>query len=168
MPKLAGPRLAGLNLVAVIAAAIAIFIVGSLFYGLIFSQVWQQQFLENHGAVPLGEGASLTGQALMDAVAAVPGQMPMGMALGFGFVLSLLMAIGLGLAFARMKPASLGAALGMAAMLWIGFVIPVLGYNIVYYAESRIDFMIDLGHTLVALLAGAAVIFLIDGKAFKS
>jgi len=162
------PRLAGANLVAVIAAAVAIFIVGSLFYGLIFAQVWQQQFLENHGAVPIGRGAELTGQALMDALAAVPGQMPMGMSLGFGFVLSLLTAFGLASAFVRMKPASLMAALGIALLLWLGFVVPVLGYNIVYYAESRLDFVIDLGHTLVALLAGAAIIFLVDGKALKA
>jgi Protein of unknown function (DUF1761) len=162
------PRLARANLVAVFAAAVAIFSVGSLFYGLIFAEVWQQQFLENHGAVALGEGPSLTGQALRDALLAVPGQMPMGAALGFGFVLSLLMAFGLASAFSRMKPASLGAALGIALLLWLGFVVPVLGYNIVYYGESRIDFAIDLGHTLVALLAGAAVIFLIDGKALKA
>jgi hypothetical protein len=162
------PRVAGLNIVAVLVAAIAIFMVGFLFYGVVFAQIWQQQFLENHGAVPLGQSGSLTGDALMSALAAVPGQMPMGPAMGAGFVVALLEAAGVAGLMKIARPKSLGVALQVTLLVWAGFTASILAYNVVYYAESRISLGIDIAHTLVAFLIGTLVVWFMDRKAMAA
>lgn len=161
------PRIAGVNLVAVLAAAVVMYLIGFAFYGAIFAEVWQQQTLENHGIVAPGQGATLTGQALMDALNAIPNALDMGPALGLGGVISLITALGIGLVLRLARAGSLGAALRVGFILWLGFAATTLAYNVVYSSESRIIFLIDLGHLLLAYLAGAAVIALIDGKAMK-
>lgn len=162
------PRVAGVNIIAVLAGAVALFFVGFVFYGLVFQQLWSQQLLENHGVVPPGGGTALTGPALMEALAKIPNAMPMGPSMGLGFLISLITALGLALMLKMTKAASLAAALRCALLLWLGFAASTLAYNVVYYSESRISYFIDLAHTLVAYLAASAVIFLIDGKAIKA
>ncbi len=160
-------RVAGVNLVAWLAAAIAMYFVGFIFYGLLFEEIWSQQTLENHGLVALGEGADLTGDALMAEMQRIPGAMDMGPAMGLGFVISLITALGLAMVLRLAKPSSLMSALRVGMIAWIGFAATTLAYNVVYSSESRIIFGIDLAHLLLAYLVGAAVIFLIDGKAVR-
>lgn len=161
------PRIAGLNLVAVLAAAIAMYFVGFVIYGLVFQEVWSQQTLENHGILAPGEGANLTGQDLANAVMGIPGAMEMAPAMSLGFVISLAAAIGIAVMLRMTRPRSLAAALGTAAILWVGFAASTLAYNVVYSSESRIIFGIDLLHLFIGYLTGAAVIYIIDGKAIR-
>jgi hypothetical protein len=157
-----------LNLVAVLAAAIVIYFVGFLIYGLIFQQIWAQQTLENHGIVAVGAGAALTGEALQAELAKIPGAMDMPLAMSMGFLISLVTAIGMGLLLGLVKPPSLGAALGAGFVAWLGFAATTLAYNVVYSSESATIYGIDLMHLFIDYLAAAAVIFLIDGKRFKA
>ena len=161
------PRVMGVNLVAVLAGAVVMYFIGFLIYGLLFQEVWTQQLLENHGVVGPGEGASLTGDALIEAAATIPQQMDMGLAMGLGFVISLVTSLGITLALGYMKPASMGTALARAGVLWIGFAVTTLAYNVVYYAESHISFGLDSIHMLLGYLAAAAVIYALDGKAMR-
>ena len=161
------PRIGGVNLLAVFAGAVGLYMVGFLFYGVIFTEIWSQQTLENHGLVPPGQGGALTGQALADAMAQIPGAMDMGPALGAGFLISLMTALGIGLVLGMVRPASLGGALRVALVLWLGFAATTLAYNIVYSSESRIIFAIDLAHLFLGYMLAAALIFLIDGKAIR-
>ena len=160
------PRIAGLNVVAVLVAALAYYVVGAVFYGFVFMETWGQEQLINHGADPAAAHA-LTGTALFDAVSAIPGTLDMGTAYGLGFVVSLVTTIGIALVLKMAKPASIVAALGTAFVLWVCFAATGLAYNVLYSTESRTIFVIDLAHLLTAFLLSTAVLFLIDGKALR-
>lgn len=160
-------RIYGINLVAVLAASVAIFMIGAVIYGGVFSEVWGQQTLENHGIVAPGEGANLKGDALMAELQKIPGALDMGTAMGLGFMIALVTACGIGAVLKFARPASLIAALRVALILWAGFAVPTLAYNVVYSSESRTIFGIDMLHLLLDYVAAAAVIFLLDGKALS-
>ena len=160
------PRVAGLNVVAVLVAAVAFYAVGMVFYGFVFMEMWGQEMLVNHGADPAAAHA-LNGTALFDELNKIPGAMDMGLAYGLGFVVSLVTTIGIASVLRIAKPASIVAALGVAFLLWVCFAATGLSYNVLYSTESKTIFMIDMGHLLVAFLLSATVLFLIDGKALK-
>lgn len=159
------PRVAGVNLLAALAAGIAMYLIGFLIYGVVFQELWSQQLLENHGIVAPGEGASLTGDELTEALGRIPQSMDVGLAMGLGFVVSLVQAFAIALTLVWMKPTSMGAALMRAGLLAVGFAVTTLAYNVLYYSESVTNFWIDAIHVILAYLAGSAVIYAIDGKA---
>jgi hypothetical protein len=157
------PRVAGLNIVAVLAGAIAFYLVGMVIYGFALTEVWGQQLLINHGMAS-DQAMALTGEPLMQAMQAIPGMDPM-MAYSVGFVISLVTVVGIAVVLRMAKPASLLAAMGTAFVLWVCFAATGLSYNVVYSSESTVIYWIDLMHTLIAFLLSAVVMFLIDGKA---
>ncbi len=150
----------------VLAAAIAFYAVGMVFYGFVFMETWGQEQLVNHGADPAAAHA-LTGAALFDELNKIPGAMSMGMAYGLGFVVSLVTTIGIAFVLRMAKPASIAAALGTAFILWMCFAATGLAYNVLYSTESKTIFVIDLAHLLTAFLLSSGVLFLIDGKALS-
>ena len=160
------PRVGGLNVVAVLVAAVAFYAVGMVVYGFVFMETWGQEQLINHGTDPAAAHA-LTGTALFDALGKIPGTMDMGMAYGLGFVVSLVTTIGIATVQKMARPASLIAALGVAFVLWVCFAATGLSYNVLYSTESKTIFMIDLLHLLTAFLLSSVVLFLMDGKALK-
>ena len=160
------PRVAGLNAVAILAATLAFYVVGAMFYGFIFMETWSQEMLVNHGMEPAAAHA-LTGEALRTAGTSIPGSMDMATSYGIGFVVSLVTTIGIALVLKMAKPASIMSALGTAFILWVCFAATGLAYNVLYSTESKTIFVIDLAHLLTAFLLSSAVLFLIDGKALS-
>ena len=159
------PRIAGLNVVAVIVAAIAYYAVGMVIYGFTLTDVWGQQMLINHGMAP-DQALALNGEPLMQALQAIPGMDPM-MAYSVGFLISLVTVIGIAIVMKMARPASILAAMGTAFVLWVCFIATGLSYNVVYSSESITIYWIDLMHTLIAFLLSTAVLFLMDGKALS-
>ncbi|HEY7797656.1 MAG TPA: DUF1761 domain-containing protein [Hyphomonadaceae bacterium] len=159
------PRVAGLNIVAVLVAALAFYAVGMVIYGFTLTEVWGQQTLINHGMAP-DQALALTGEPLMQALQAIPGMDPM-LAYSVGFLISLVTVIGIAVVMKLAKPASILAAMGTAFVLWLCFAATGLSYNVVYSSESTTIFMIDLMHTLIAFLLSSAVLFVMDGKALS-
>ena len=157
------PRVAGLNLVAVIVATIVFYAVGMVIYGFTLSELWGNEMLKNHGLADPG-GATLSGAELMTRLGEIPGAMTEGMAYGLGFVISLVTVIGIAFVLRMAKPASLLAAMGTAFVLWLCFIATGLSYNVIYSSESTTIYLIDLMHTLIAFLLSSAVLFLMDGK----
>ena len=160
------PRIAGLNVVAVIVAAIAFYAVGTVIYGFTLTEVWGNETLKNHGLMQAGAPA-LSGTELMARLEEIPGSMAPGTAYGIGFLISLFTTIGVAVILKMAKPASLLAALGTAFVAWLCFTATTLSYNVVYSSESVTIYWIDLMHTLIAFLVSAAVLFLIDGRAMS-
>jgi hypothetical protein len=160
------PRVAGLNLVAVIMAAIAFYVVGMIIYGFALTDVWGNEMLKNHGLAEAGAPA-LAGAELMAKLEEIPGTMDPGMAYGVGFIISLATVIGIAFVLKMARPASVLAAMGTAFVLWLCFIATGLSYNVIYSSESTTIYWIDLMHTLFAFLLSAAVLFLMDMKAIS-
>lgn len=158
------PRIAGVNIVAVIAAALAIFFIGFIIYGIVLGEVWANENLSDHGV--LAQYNALTDAQKADFK--VPGALGMAPAMILGFVISLVTALGMAIAQKIMKPPTIAQALRNGFVLWFGFAATSLSYSVVYGGFSRVTLSIDLVHTLLDYLAASAVIFLIDGKAMKS
>ena len=161
------PRIMGLNVVAVLAGAVAMYFIGFVIYALLFQDVWMQHTLMNHGLATADEAAGMTSDALLARMEDIPAALNPTVAMSLGFVVSLVTACAIGAVLNLTKPASMGAALGRAAVLWIGFAVTTLAYNVVYSSESPVLFGIDTMHLLLGYLAGAAVIYAIDGKAVR-
>lgn len=157
-------KIGGISVVAVLAGGVAHFFVGFLFYGLLFAQLWQQQFLVARGAATPEAAGALTGQPLLDAVTAIPGQMEMAPSMGLGLVVSLVVAAVIGALQAATKPADLLGALKLGALVWLGFAATTLTYNITYSGEPVVVYAIDLAHTFVAYAAASAVLWFLRGK----
>lgn len=159
------PRVMGVNLLAALAGALAMYFIGFLIYGLLFQEIWTQQTLVNHGVVSANDAGSLTGDALMQELESLPAAMSPTLAMGVGFLISLTTALGVAAVLGLTKPASMRSALLHAVILWAGFAATTLSYNVVYSSESTIIFGIDLVHLFLGYLAAAAVIYAIDGSA---
>ncbi len=160
------PRVAGLNLVAVLVAAIAFYAVGMIIYGFAVTEVWGQHTLINHGMAP-DQASALKGEELMAAVMAIPNSMGPALAYGLGGGVALVTTTGIALVLNMTKPASLGGALQRAFVLWLCFAATTLSYNVLYSSESRTIFAIDLAHLFIAYHLAASVLFLMDGKAMS-
>jgi Protein of unknown function (DUF1761) len=161
------PRVAGLNLVAVLVATVAFYLVGMVIYGFTLMEMWANETLKNHGLLQPNSPA-LSGQELMAKLGEIPGSLSEGMAYGLGFLLTLVTTTGIALVLNMTRPASLGAALGRAFVLWLCFGAMTLTYNVIYSSESTTIYMIDLMHLFLGYHLAAAVLFLMDGKAIRS
>ena len=159
------PRLAGLNLVAWLAAAITIYAIGFLIYGVLFGTLWGQQTALDHGLVSADKAASLTSAEI--AALKIPGAMDMTTSMSLGFVISIVTGLGVCIAQKLMKPQSILAAIGNGFVLWLGFGATTLAYNVVYASNSPIVLAIDTAHLFLNYLFASAVVFLIDGKALR-
>jgi len=154
------PRVAGVNIVAVIAGAVVIYFIGFMIYGVIFGEVWSNENLSDHGLLAQFKALTQDQQANFK----IPGALDMAPAMSLGFVISLVTALGLAIAQGIMKPQLIGQALRNAFVLWFGFAVTSLSYSVVYGGFSKINFGIDALHTFLDYLAASAVIFLIDSK----
>jgi hypothetical protein len=161
------PRVAGLNVVAVLVAALAFYAVGMIIYGFALTEVWTNETLKNHGILA-PDAAPLSGEALMAELGKIPGSMDPAMAYSLGFLLTLVTTIGIALLMKMTRPATLPAALARGFVLWLCFGATTLTYNVIYSAESTTIYMIDLMHLFLAYLLASAVLFLMDGKALSS
>lgn len=160
------PRVAGLNLVAVLVATVAFYAVGMIIYGFTVTEVWGQHTLINHGMAP-DQASALKGEELMAALNAIPNALGPAMAYGLGFLVALVTTTGIALVLNMTRPASLGGALQRAFVLWLCFAATTLSYNVLYSTESRTIFAIDLVHLFIAYHLAASVLFLMDGKAMS-
>lgn len=154
------PKIAGVNLLGVLLAAVAMFFIGFIWYGLLFTEPWMAA-----NGLFFGDEAKTTMQWLtadgVTSVAADAGPNPMVM-LG-GFVLSLVLSFGLGWHMQQKNISKLGTAalFGLWMSLLIG--VPLVAYDTVYtpYA-SLMGLFVDGSHTVVTFVAACAVMSFFD------
>ena len=134
------PKILGLNLLAVLAASVAFFLVGCLWYGILFADIW----MEAAGIPP----------------EAAESENPIWMA--GGFLITVLQVIGIGLVLKWKGGASdIGAAAMTACVLWFFFALPFAHYAYLYGpAHSATMLMIDASHFLVGWVVSAVVLTL--------
>jgi hypothetical protein len=129
------PKLFGLNALPVLVASIAFFLVGYLWYGVIFAEAWMT-----------AEG--LTKEDAGSPIWMVP-----------GFIITLMQAIGLGLVLKWRNIAAPGPAAAAALVLWVVFALPFSLYAYVYMpAHDATLLFIDASHLLVGWVVAAAVL----------
>jgi len=119
----------------VLAGTAAFFLVGSLWYGVIFPKVWQR-------------AAGLTNSQLQT------GRMPLIFALTFA--LEMLIAMVLWHLIARTDPPNF-VVMMMAVGFAVGVMIPAIGINYLYLRKPLTLFLIDAGHFLVGMAAMGGV-----------
>lgn len=154
------PKIAGVNLLGVLLAAVAMFFIGFIWYGLLFSEPWMAA-----NGLFYGDAAKETMQWLTaDGVTSVStdaGANPMIMLAGF--VLSLVLSYGLGWHMAQKNISKLGTAalFGLWMSLLIG--VPLMAYDTVYtpYA-SLMGLFVDGSHTVVTFVAACAIMSFFD------
>lgn len=128
-----------INMLAVFAAAIAFFVVGALWYGVLFSKAWQA-------------ASGITPEQMQGA------RMPL--IFGLTFLFELLIALVLGHQFAVVDPSD--RAIMMISFGFGAFVMtPAIGINYLYLRKSGKLFAIDAGHFIVGMSAMGAVFILL-------
>ncbi len=137
------PRIAGVNLVGVLLAAIAIYFVGFLWFGLLFHDQWQA-----------ANGYTLEQlEASFDPV----------IVFGGGFLIPLILAFGLGWLFQKTGTKGLGPCVRFGALLSILIAAPILGYSFVYnIIHSPMDLLLDVSHSVAGFIVGSAVLSFFD------
>ena len=128
-----------INLLAVIVATVAFWLVGALWYGVLFGKAWQRE-------------AGVTARPAGSRIAVV-----MGLTLAF----EMLVVVTLAHLVARTSP-SPHIVLMMAAGFALGIMTPAIGINYLHQNKSLTLFLIDAGHFLAGMLAAAGVFTLFN------
>lgn len=124
-----------INLLAVLLGALAFFVVGMIWYGVLFGKVWQRE-------------AGLSAEKMAG------GKVPV--IFGLCFLFELLIALTLGHQFARSDPSVRGIMM-ISTGYAIGIMIPATGINYLFQRRSGKLFAIDAGHFLLGMAAMGAV-----------
>lgn len=125
---------------AVLLAAIAAFVVGSLWYGLLFGKAWRAEL-----GITAGNGPKRS----------------MGLLLGGNFILLFASAFMLGHMFARNPELKSFLYFMMAGGVAAFFIVPSLWINYLYQGRSMRLALIDAGYWLTAYLAMGAAFWLL-------
>ncbi len=124
-----------MNLVTIILAALAFFVVGALWYGVIFGKAWQNAAGMSDEDVQSGNMLKIFGLTLL---------------------FELLIATVLAHQFA-MTGASDRAIMMISVGFAVGVMIPAIGINYLYLRKTAAHFFIDAGHFIVGMTAMGAV-----------
>jgi hypothetical protein len=127
-----------LNMLAVLAGAAAFFVVGALWYGLIFGKAWQK-------------AAGITDEMAQSGNMAV--------IFGLTFAFEMLIAMVLWHLIARTDAAP-HVVMMMAVGFAVGIMIPAIGINYLYLRKTLTHFLIDAGHFIVGMAAMGGVFVL--------
>lgn len=122
---------------AVLAAAVAAFAVGAIWYGALFGRAWMAE-------------RGVTRES------ARGGNMPL--VFGITFVLDLVAAFVLDHVFGTYGHPPMALALAIAGGIALGFILPAIGVNYLFARMSLKLFLIDAGHWLVAYCVMGAVL----------
>lgn len=132
-----------LNPVGIIVASIAFFVVGFLWFGVIFSDAWMA-----------AEGVTKE---------AAESESPAWMAVGF--VITVMQVVGLALVLKWKGEAGPVAAATTAAILWALFALPFTLYDFIYTpGHDTMLLMIDASHLLVGWVVSAVALSLFRQK----
>ena len=137
------PRIAGVSLVGGILATLAIYVVGALWFGLIFDQLWMDangytvEQIEENFSVPVFAGG--------------------------GFIIPLILAFALGWLIKKTGTNGLVPCVVFGAKMALFVAAPILAYSFVYDpVHSITDLILDVSHSFVGFVVGAAVLSFFD------
>ncbi|MEM6626489.1 MAG: DUF1761 domain-containing protein [Pseudomonadota bacterium] len=155
------PKLAGVNLAGVLLATIAAYFVGYIWYGLVFQLDWLTEIMRVRG-LSADQLATMDAAALGEALAATNPSANMGLYMGFGFFLTLLTVFVLAIVLKAFAATGVVQNLGRAALVCVGFAIPMLANDVVYGLEPLKLFYIDASYALASYLVPALILSFFD------
>lgn len=137
------PRIAGVSLIGGLLAAMAIYFVGALWFAVLFDQVWMD-----------ANGYTLEEiEAGFDVLIFAGG----------GFIIPLILAFAIGWLLKATGTKGLMPSIVFGLKLGVFVAAPILAYGFVYNViHSPVDLMLDISHSLVGFMLGAAVLSFFD------
>ena len=130
----------GINLFAVLAAAVVGWLIGGLWYSpVLFGNIWIKEMKKSPKELETMKKES-------------------GKAMGLVFLVVLLECAVLAKIFGLAGVVTLSAALKWSALLWLGFVATTLASGVLFAGKSVKMYVIDAGHYLVIFLAAGAIL----------
>lgn len=129
------------NYLAALVAAIAVFMLGALWYGPLFEKAWLA-------------AQSVTEEELK------AGSHSMGMIFGLNFLGYAVMAVTLGMFVWYLNPPGLAQGLWLGTVLCAGFALPHTLSSVLYSANKFSLFWVNAGYQLVGFLVMASVLTL--------
>lgn len=144
------PRIFRTSFFAVIIATIAFFVIGTVWYGLVFEEQW----LETTGMT------AIEADRLLE-------QTGMAQWLFWALLITLAQAIGILMVIHKNGAKSMKACLETTFWVLVTFVAPILAYANVYKGLSLTGFLIDFGHLSIGYLSCAAIYALYRTKSSK-
>lgn len=135
MPQSDVVYIAGDNWLAVLAAAAAIYFIGFLIYGLVFSGLWLK----------------LTGYTKEQL-------QPYSWKMFLSPIMPILTAIGLAILFKLARVDNIAVGVVIAFQIWFFLVLPARMYNFVYSPEKIGHLVLDGLHLLLGMLVAGAII----------
>jgi len=132
------PRLFGLNIIATLVAGFALWMLGYLWYGVIFTESWTalQNFTPEQTAF---------------------GEQNMGALMGLGFLIALISSGFLGFVLRKIGANDMVDAIKMSLVLCFGFVVLTQLYDPVYAITPMALFYIDASYQVVGFPLMAAI-----------
>jgi hypothetical protein len=130
--------MAEINWLAVLLGALAFFLVGAIWYGVLFSQAWQK-------AAGMSDEKIQSGN--------------MALIFGLTFLAELVISLTLWHGIAR-SGASDRAVMMMAVGFGATIMVPAIGINYLYLRKTLAHFLIDAGHFIVGMTAMGGVFLL--------
>lgn len=127
------------NLVAVLVATVAAFVVGALWYGPLFGKKWKELM-------------GLTDESVKSM------KMTMMQAMVGGFVTTLVLVYVLAHFLNLIPEGTVGAALTLAFWVWLGFVATIMMNSVWYENRPWKLYLINASHYLVAICVAALVL----------
>lgn len=136
------PKILGLNLLGVLVASVAFFIVGYIWYELLFKEAWMAAMGVTEADMEAGGNQAIW-------------------MIG-GFVITVMQVIGIGLVMKWRGVADLAGAVVTAALLWFFIALPFVHYSYLYsVAHSQTLLVVDATHLLAGWVVSAVALSLI-------
>lgn len=154
------PRIGGINVVGVALAAIAFYMIGYVFYGVLFTDEWIAQTLAMSGVAELDSIRQMSPERIENAWKEAFPTSDMGTSIGLGFANAVFTVIVLAVVLRLLTSdgPSLIGHIGFAILLALGFSLTGVAADHIYAAKPMVLFWIDAGHTLVAYVVAAIVL----------
>lgn len=154
------PKIAGVNALGVLLGAVAMYFVGFIWYGLVFTEPW----MAANGLFYTDDTKSAMQWLTADGLQTLNADAgPNPMVMGLGFLLSLILSFGLGWHMKQKNISKLSTAVLFG--LWISLLIgvPLMAYDTVYTPfGSWMGLFVDGSHTVATFVAACAVMSFFD------
>jgi len=140
------PKLHGTSLLGILAAAVALYLLGFLVYGILFGEqwmAWNEMTLEDATAINEKLGP---------------------MMYVYGFLISLLQVVGLNWVLQQSGASVLSTCAKIGAFVGVLIILPVMCYAVLYEGRSVNALLLDFVHSLIGMVLAGTVLSFFRGK----